>query len=81
MKIVYCLNSILYLGGIQRVTITKANALADISGNEVHVIVTDNKEGILVQQLSEKVDLIDLNINYYDGDRSRSKMTNLLYMQ
>lgn len=78
MKIVYCLNSIRYLGGIQRVTITKANALADISGNEVHVIVTDNKEGILVQQLSEKVDLIDLNINYYDGDRSRSKMANLI---
>lgn len=78
MKIVYCLNSIRYLGGIQRVTITKANALADISGNEVHVIVTDNKEGILVQQLSQKVDLIDLNINYYNGDRSRSKMTNLI---
>lgn len=27
MKIVYCLNSIRYLGGIQRVTIVKANAL------------------------------------------------------
>lgn len=78
MKIVYCLNSIRYLGGIQRVTITKANSLAEISGNEVHVIVTDNKEGILIQQLSEKVDLIDLDINYYDGDRKRSKMANLV---
>lgn len=27
MKIAYCLNSIRYLGGIQRVTIVKANAL------------------------------------------------------
>lgn len=34
MKIVYCLNSIRYLGGIQRVTLVKANALADVPGNK-----------------------------------------------
>ena len=60
MKIVYCLNSIRYLGGIQRVTVTKANALADVPGNEVYVVVTDNKVGAIVQPLSPKVHLIDL---------------------
>lgn len=41
MKIVYAINSIRGLGGIQKVTILKANALADISQNEVYIIVTD----------------------------------------
>ncbi len=77
MKIVYCLNSIRYLGGIQRVTITKANALADISGNEVYILVSDNKDGIQTQSLTDKVNLIDLGINYYDGDSKRSRIANL----
>lgn len=78
MKIVYCLNSIRYLGGIQRVTVTKANALADVPGNEVYVVVTDNKVGAIVQPLSPKVHLIDLEINHYEGDTERSTFGNLL---
>ena len=79
MKIVYCLNSIRYLGGIQRVTITKANALAELPGNEVHIVVTDNNEdNFLVQPLSDKVHLTDLGINYYDGDSNRSRIGNIL---
>lgn len=68
MKIVYCLNSIRYLGGIQRVTIVKANALAEVEGNEVHIVVTDNKNGVFTESLSSKVHLIDLDINYYEDD-------------
>ena len=68
MRIVYCLNSIRYLGGIQRVTIAKANALADISDNEVYIIVSDNREGLIVHPLSPKVHLIDLDVNYYQDD-------------
>lgn len=37
MKIVYAINSIRGLGGIQKVTILKANALADISQNNRHL--------------------------------------------
>lgn len=81
MRIVYCLNSIRYLGGMPRVTINKANALADVQGNDVYVIVTDNKEGVQVQQLSNKVHLIDLDINYYKGDTKRSKLANYLIGQ
>lgn len=68
MKIVYCLNSIRYLGGIQRVTIQKVNALAEIEGNEIFVAVSDNKGGVLVEPLSAKVHLVDLDINYYSDD-------------
>ncbi len=68
MKIAYCLNSIRYLGGIQRVTVVKANTLAKIEGNEIYIIVTDNKKGIFTEPLSPKINLIDLNINYYADD-------------
>ena len=77
MKIVYCLNSIRGLGGVQRVTIVKVNALSAINGNEVYVVVTDNKHSTLVQELSPAVHLIDLDINYYKGDRGRSKIVNI----
>ena len=78
MKIVYCLNSIRFLGGIQRVTTVKANALADIPGNEVYIVVTDNKAGPEIHELSPKVHLIDLDINYYDHNQERSMLTNLI---
>ena len=80
MKIVYCLNSIRYIGGIQRVTVVKANALAEIPGNEVYIVVTDNKVGPETHKLSPKVHLIDLDINYHDRDRERSFMAvNMIY--
>lgn len=68
MRIVYCLNSIRYLGGIQRVTVVKANSLTDLEGNEVYIVVTDNKNGVITEPLSSKVHLIDLDINYYEDD-------------
>lgn len=73
MRIVYCTDSILGLGGIQRVTVTKANALAAIPGNEVWIAVTDNIAGTACVQLSPKVRLVDLGVNYY-ADDTRSKL-------
>ena len=69
MKILYCTNSIRYLGGIQRVTVTKANALAEMPGYEVWIAVTDNKAGELTVKLSPKVHLVDLDVNYYADDQ------------
>lgn len=43
MKIVYCIDSIYTSGGIQVVTIQKANALNGL-GHEVWLVVTDHKE-------------------------------------
>lgn len=68
MKIVYCLNSIKGIGGIQRVTVVKANALAEIEGNEVFVVVTDNQQNVQCEKLSEKVNFIYLEVNYYEDD-------------
>lgn len=78
MKIAYCVNSIRFLGGIQRVTVVKANALAEIPGNEVYILATDNKAGPVVQELSPKVHLIDLDINYYKRNEERSVLTNMI---
>lgn len=54
MKIVYCVDSIKYLGGIQRVTVVKANALAGIPSNDVYIVVADNKGGVMLSPLSDK---------------------------
>ena len=41
MRILFCLNSLGGFGGIERVTIVKANALAEIEGNNVAICYTD----------------------------------------
>ena len=66
MKIVYCTDSICYLGGIQNVTITKANGLAQM-GHQVWIIVTDNKYPPL-HSVDPKVQVINLDINYFEDD-------------
>ena len=69
MKIVYSINSIRGLGGIQKVTLLKANALADIPQNKVYIIVTDNWiNHPLIHDLSPKVNFINLEVNYYKND-------------
>lgn len=71
MKIAYCLDSISILGGIERVTITKANALANIPNNEVYIIVAEHR-GIPFMDVDEKVNIINLDIQYYrDTGKSR----------
>lgn len=66
MKIIYCLNSIQQIGGIENVTINKANALTQ-RGIEVGIIVTDHDVSIK-NNLSDKVKVYDLDINYYNDD-------------
>ncbi len=68
MRIVYCTDSVCHAGGIQRITVAKANALADIEGNEVWIVVTDNKRPKPVLPISEKVHLVDLDVNYFEDD-------------
>lgn len=69
MKIVYSINSIRGLGGIQKVTLLKANALAEIPDNDVYIIVTDNwMNHPLIHELSPKIHFVNLKINYYKDD-------------
>ena len=67
MRIVYCIDSINYIGGIQRVTVTKANAMADVPDCEVWILVADNS-GDRVFEVSPKVRIVDLGVDYYKDD-------------
>lgn len=64
MRIVYCLNSLSDCGGIERVTIAKANALASLHGCEVWLMITDNAIRPIIE-LGKGVHLVDLQIDYY----------------
>ncbi len=64
MKIVYSTESITRNGGIQTVTIVKANALAEIEGNEVYIVVP-HINGVSPRKISPKVHLINLDIKDY----------------
>ena len=66
MKIVYCTDTVCYPGGIQMVTMAKANALAKVPGNEVWIVVTDHTKPPLISL--EDVHLVNLNVNYYEDD-------------
>lgn len=70
MKILYLINSLNYIGGIERVTINKANTLCDM-GHSVTIAVTDNDPSKkMVQPLSSNVNLHDFAINYYKDENS-----------
>lgn len=66
MKIVYCTDNIYYLGGIELVTIAKANALAEIPGNQVWIAVADNKYSAITRL--KRVSVLDLAVHYYEND-------------
>ena len=68
MKIVFCLNHLCHNGGISVATVTKANALSEINGYEVYIIITDKIANEFNSNLSSRIKLIDLNINYYEYD-------------
>ena len=70
MKIVYCINSISHMGGIARVVVEKANALAAIEGNEVWIAYTDvdEKHPEPMFPLDKRVRTIDFGIRYYAKD-------------
>lgn len=70
MKIVYLLNNLYDLGGIERITIAKANYLSEIDGNEVYVVVL-NEIMPCRHHLCPKVQVRNLNIenNYIPHNR------------
>ena len=68
MRIVYCTDTIWHPGGIQRVALAKADALARIDGNEVWVVTTERPQGKPIFPVSDKVHFVNLTVNYYDDD-------------
>lgn len=79
MKIAYCIDSVTALGGIERITLSKANALADILGNEVYIIVAFHR-GDPVSTINPKVHLVNLKVDYY-ADYGMSRLQAFLFMR
>ena len=67
MIIAYCIDSINGIGGIQHVTLEKANALVELENYTVWILYADHS-GKLIFPLSSKVQTIDLGISYYEDD-------------
>ena len=64
LKIVYCIPSIYYPSGMERVVTLKANYFAEVYGYEVVIILTDGKDKKPFYSLSPLVRIINLDINY-----------------
>lgn len=66
MRILFCTKTLGIYGGIERVTIVKANSLLNINNNEIAICFTD-KEGfpyITAHTISNKIKIYDLNTPY-----------------
>ena len=63
-RIVYCTPSLYMAGGVERVLTLKANYFADKYGYDVTIITTDGKEKPHFFTLSEKVRVVNLDINF-----------------
>jgi len=63
-KIAYCLPSIYIPGRMERVLAIKANYFADILGYDIYIILTDGKGERPFYELSPKIHIVNLNINF-----------------
>ncbi len=77
MRIAYCIDEIEASGGTERITVTKANALARIPTNEVFIIVAYNRNNSI--NTLDNVKLIDLDVRYY-ADSGLGKIKELLFV-
>lgn len=63
-KIVYCTPALYMAGGVERVLSLKANYFAEEFGYDITIILTEGQNRPLFYPLSEKVNVINLNLNY-----------------
>jgi glycosyltransferase involved in cell wall biosynthesis len=64
MKVVFSTDQIYLHGGIEKVMAQKANYFADVLGYEVCILTTEQKQQPPCYELSPKIQLVDLHINY-----------------
>ena len=63
-KIVYCTPALYMAGGVERVLTLKANYFAEHLGYDITIILTEGKDKPLFYPLSEKINVINLNIGF-----------------
>ena len=65
MKILYIFRSLAVWGGIERILVDKMNWLASKGGIEVYMLTTDQGDHPIPYQVSNKVHIEDLGINFH----------------
>lgn len=63
-KIVYCTPALYMAGGVERVLTLKANYFAEQYGHDITIILTERVDKPLFYPLSEKVHVVNLDINF-----------------
>ncbi len=63
-KIVYCTPGLYMAGGVERVLTLKANYFAENYGYDITIVLTEGKHKPIAYPLSDKVKLINLDINF-----------------
>lgn len=63
-KIVYCTPALYMAGGVERVLTLKANYFAEHYGHDITIILTEGRDKPLFYPLSEKVHVVNLDINF-----------------
>ncbi len=63
-KIVFCTPALYMAGGVERVLTLKANYFADHFGYDITIILTEGKGKPVFYPLSEKVKVVNLDINF-----------------
>ena len=63
-KIVYCTPALYSAGGTERVVSVKANYFAEVLGCDVTIVVTEGKNGNSFFPLSDKIQVINLGLNF-----------------
>lgn len=64
LKIVYCTPALYMAGGVERVLTLKANYFAEHYGYDITIILTEGKDKPLFYPLSDKINVINLNIGF-----------------
>lgn len=64
LKIAYITPALYMAGGVERVLLTKANYFAEHFGYEITIILTDGKDKPYAYPLSEKIKVVNLDINF-----------------
>lgn len=63
-KIVYCTPALYMAGGVERVLTLKANYFAEHFGYDITIILTEGKDKPLFYPLSDKIRVINLDVNF-----------------
>lgn len=64
LKIVYCTPALYMAGGVERVLTLKANYMADVLGYDITIILTEGKDKPLFYPLSDKIKVINLDVDF-----------------